>query len=648
MAEESNAQAIEAWKQKYYDSLEQAERKEKEWKRVDDLLRRAIQRLTLAADGLDQTLDGQLRDLRDAIRESGKSFQLEASIEAMSATLVKLDGKRARARAAMTAPDVVETLLDKITLPKSHGKSVKELKKRARAVEDEQVPALVDEFTQLLSTALTPESSAPESAGGGGLFGKLFSRKDAAPRSELVEPVSELRDRQPAAAPTPKDQTPGQRDMLLHLLERLAGHSKAVEIFKELRERVLRARTEQELKRIADTLAEGLSGAPASTPASPSADQGSEVSAEIPPDAALASDDSGEAPANRIECDFRDALVQLLERLAMPANFEARVDALKERLEDSSAPLESDTVLCEMAELVAEMRIEIQREKTELEDFLQHLTTRLQDIDSVVLGTESKRVASFENGRDLGNKVQAQILGIESSVRNVQEIDQLKSAVKLNVDAIIAHMEEHRKVEEQRNREVEAEVQALRGRLSELESESEELRSKVHYERNQAMTDALTGVPNRLAWDERIIQEYARWKRFQTPLALLVWDVDYFKKVNDDYGHKAGDKVLKVIANLLQENIRETDFLARYGGEEFVLLMTGAQDADVAAVAEKLRKAIEDCGFHYKGQEVPITISCGRTHFQPGDNIEAAFERADQALYRAKEAGRNRCISADN
>jgi len=125
----------------------------------------------------------------------------------------------------------------------------------------------------------------------------------------------------------------------------------------------------------------------------------------------------------------------------------------------------------------------------------------------------------------------------------------------------------------------------------------------------------------------------------------VIWDVDHFKKVNDTFGHKAGDKVLRTIARNLAGSIRETDFIARYGGEEFVHLMTGAELENCVAVADKLRGKIEATGFHFREQAVTITVSCGVTQFRDGDSSESWFERADRALYKAKQAGRNRCVS---
>jgi diguanylate cyclase len=138
-------------------------------------------------------------------------------------------------------------------------------------------------------------------------------------------------------------------------------------------------------------------------------------------------------------------------------------------------------------------------------------------------------------------------------------------------------------------------------------------------------------------------QEFARWKRYHQPLVLLIFDIDHFKRVNDTYGHKAGDKALKLIARTLQNNLRESDFLARFGGEEFVVLMPQTELNAAIGAANKLREAVEANQFHYQQKRVLITISCGATQFKDDDTIDSAFQRADQALYKAKQNGRNRC-----
>ncbi len=154
----------------------------------------------------------------------------------------------------------------------------------------------------------------------------------------------------------------------------------------------------------------------------------------------------------------------------------------------------------------------------------------------------------------------------------------------------------------------------------------------------------MTGLPNRLAYDERLYTEIARWKRYHSPLSLLIWDIDLFKQINDTFGHKAGDKTLILIAKLLSEHCRETDFVSRFGGEEFTMLLSDTDAQSALYTANKLRQLIEATAFNSSGKKISITISCGITQFTKNDTGESAFTRADKALYSAKKNGRNQCV----
>lgn len=151
--------------------------------------------------------------------------------------------------------------------------------------------------------------------------------------------------------------------------------------------------------------------------------------------------------------------------------------------------------------------------------------------------------------------------------------------------------------------------------------------------------DALTGLFNRLAAKERLHAEFARMKRAQVPYAVLMMDIDFFKKVNDTYGHDIGDKVLQAVAQVLQAHLRETDFLARFGGEEFVALLPDTTLYQAGEVAEKLRAAVAAAP---NATGYPLTLSIGLTLASPSDdNEDVAMNRADGFLYRAKNSGRN-------
>ena len=179
-------------------------------------------------------------------------------------------------------------------------------------------------------------------------------------------------------------------------------------------------------------------------------------------------------------------------------------------------------------------------------------------------------------------------------------------------------------------------------RVSTMEVEARAFQEDLELQRQKALQDPLTGLPNRAAWNERLEIERARQQRYGGDLSLAVVDIDHFKRINDSFGHLAGDKVLKIIAGELARRLRKTDFIARFGGEEFVLLLPATPLDGGRQLLEALRADIEACPFHFKGERVAITFSAGLTPMLPGEPGDAAFQRADEALYRAKHQGRNR------
>lgn len=159
-----------------------------------------------------------------------------------------------------------------------------------------------------------------------------------------------------------------------------------------------------------------------------------------------------------------------------------------------------------------------------------------------------------------------------------------------------------------------------------------------------ATTDALTGLTNRRVFDGRLCAEVDRAGRYQHPLSVLMLDIDHFKRVNDTYGHPAGDAVLQGLAGLLVKQVRTVDLAARHGGEEFVVLLPETDGGRAKGVGERIRKAVAGTPFLLPdGKEIPVTVSIGVACYPAcGGSAPELFERADQALYIAKQAGRNR------
>ncbi len=343
------------------------------------------------------------------------------------------------------------------------------------------------------------------------------------------------------------------------------------------------------------------------------------------------------------EVNVNEILLQLLDRLSLPPDLQQKVVVLQTKLEEVVKDEDWPELLDQIASLIGEVRKKVQAEKKDLEKFLAHLTKRLQAIDNSLQGVKEDQKSSYSHSVQLNSLLSEQMLEIRNSVQEASDLDQLKLVVDARLDAITDHMDRFRIKEQQRNQKARDRVGELTERLSVMEKETVELRNKVVKQRNLAMCDRLTGLPNRAAYDERLDQEYRRWRRFNESLCMVMIDVDHFKNINDNFGHKAGDKVLATIAAVIRDRIRETDFVARYGGEEFVALVTGAKIGDAFKVADKLRVSIESCGFHFRGARVPVTISAGIAEFRNNDTPDDVFERADKAMYEAKNNGRNCC-----
>lgn len=193
--------------------------------------------------------------------------------------------------------------------------------------------------------------------------------------------------------------------------------------------------------------------------------------------------------------------------------------------------------------------------------------------------------------------------------------------------------------------QLEKQVAEVKDQLAELKKETLLHTQRLEAQQHKLYLDSLTQVYNRTALDERFKLEFKRWQRYQTNTTIAFIDIDLFKQINDNFGHIAGDKALKIVARALQKSIKGKDFIARFGGEEFVLLLAEVAPDEILVILDKLRNTIKNIPFRFKGKQVSITISIGSTQFTSADSdYLEAFERADQALYEAKSAGRDKVI----
>jgi diguanylate cyclase (GGDEF)-like protein len=191
-------------------------------------------------------------------------------------------------------------------------------------------------------------------------------------------------------------------------------------------------------------------------------------------------------------------------------------------------------------------------------------------------------------------------------------------------------------------KKIQTQTYAMREELEELKRTSSKQSQLLEQVESKAMIDPLTQVFNRGAYNMEIAQMIKKFRRYKNPAALMIIDIDHFKVFNDDYGHKAGDSVLALVASVIRDAVRDTDMVFRYGGEEFVVLLNKIGLKNALTVAEKVRAQIESHHLTNKATVLKVTVSIGLSCFKKGDIETTIFERADKALYQGKQNGRNR------
>ena len=218
------------------------------------------------------------------------------------------------------------------------------------------------------------------------------------------------------------------------------------------------------------------------------------------------------------------------------------------------------------------------------------------------------------------------------------------------MDCLLRHVSEPLPQPPKANPTPRIEPYLLRVLASRVRNDNAHLQRSFHLQREYeqaAKTDLLTGVHNRRWMNEMFPRQISRSERASQPLALVMADIDHFKRLNDTYGHATGDVVLKAVARRLSDTLRPTDFLVRYGGEEFVALLQGATADTARIAAERVRRAIEQEEYPSvnAAAALRVTISLGIAILQAGDSLERLIERADIALYQAKAGGRNQVVA---
>ena len=344
------------------------------------------------------------------------------------------------------------------------------------------------------------------------------------------------------------------------------------------------------------------------------------------------------------DASVRATLAALLAELRKDKVLAARSESLDAQLADTLTRERLSAVLTDMTELTGQRIQRLESEKHEIATLLSHMVDKLDEIGRFVAEQKCSQMKSHASSETLNDQLAGEMRAMGESVDAASDLQQLRMQVRTRIESIDKHVQHFRERETALAEEMRKRSEHMRGRIAELETRAQRLQHQLEDEQRLSTIDMLTRIPNRLAYEKRIDEEINRWQRFGQPACLAVWDVDRFKKINDTYGHRAGDRVLGAIAECLSNRLRSTDFVARYGGEEFVMILPGTTCDDAGRVVDELRVAVAQIGFHFRGTPVAVTISAGLTQLLPADSAGAAFDRADKALYLAKQSGRDRCV----
>jgi len=673
------------WKEKYLKSIEQQEKLERRWAARLDLLRRGLVRSTLAAEGTDRAVDQCMKEMRDVVRTDDMDAALAALLPRLEKAVLDSEQRReTRVDQISTALTSLVTQLQKLPLPREVARPLKTFAKQldGRVGQAREIPLLLSELSGLQGQALNNLEPDGETARPGpGLLQRLFGAKDVA--NETVADESTLRPApQPAATkpvavePQPSEQSeeltqalrafaPQPQENVAPVIEpvapaQVAEPSSETFVYEAPPQAAAIETPEARVEpkpQVEEPAPESALAAFIETPEVQveTPDETTIGSLSLPPvleeldpdelqaDGAYALPDSPEPSYSSVAKHIEDTLLGLLEELSLPERHRPQAEAMRERLAHGLNWYELLPILDDLAVLMLAITDSGQHE---FEAYLKQLNERLEAFQGHLQVASEGHADSRSAARELDTQIREQVDGLQSSVQEAADLDSLKHVLESHLEGLLGTMDEHQQQRDLREQETAARLKGLAERVANMEQEAQGYREHLEVQRQKALIDPLTGLPNRAAWSERLDYEVNTWHQHGNNLSLAILDLDHFKRINDGYGHLAGDKVLKIIANVLRKRLRPTDFIARFGGEEFVLLMPDSSLADALAVGEVLRAAIEACPFHFKGEPVTITVSMGVAQFQPGERSDLALKRADEALYRAKAAGRNQVQAA--
>lgn len=568
------------WREKYLDALDAQDALEKQFAEQQEVLRRALVRVSVAADGQDAALDQIMTQLREKLRTANvgtmsNTIDLEHLLSRLEQAAIAFETQREQ-----SAQDIRQALGDTLkpleqfklsrSIKKEIDQFITQLPQRSKKVR--LYPALLQQLANIQLQALQ-EIKQPKLS----LLGKLLGGTDSPAQTEIV-----IADEQS----TSNRET--LEDLILH-----NTHDNEV------------ANTNNAQVTYPPTTTTQIQTTPS-------------ISPEL---------------STKLTCVLNDFLTGLENEVTI----KEKVTAIRLKLEQGL----NSSVLIPTLETLRHLVMEAYLAANQaFATYLHNVNQELAEIYSSLGGAVQSSAQEREASRQLQADMMREMQDLETNTTNATDLNQLKTQVKSQLGNIRQAIDTYQQTDGAQNH-LAQQLETLGTKIKHMEQEAEKNRTTLETHRHKALHDPLTELPNREAYNERAQAEVQRWERYRRPLCLAIFDIDHFKNINDNYGHQAGDRVLKVIGRSIAKRLREVDFFCRYGGEEFVALLPETTGETALEVLDKIRAAIANASFNYKDQPLEITVSVGISAFNQEDKLEDVFERADRALYNAKSSGRN-------
>ncbi|ARD45648.1 GGDEF domain-containing protein [Colwellia sp. PAMC 21821] len=287
---------------------------------------------------------------------------------------------------------------------------------------------------------------------------------------------------------------------------------------------------------------------------------------------------------------------------------------------------------------------DLEHERSRAKVFLSTLSDTLTSVQVSVSATISSSSECSEQHAKINQELSDKIKEVSMGINDAGSLTEMKVDVNDKIQQIAKTLQNKAKLEDKQRSTMHDRLNSMSAQVEKLEQQSKIFEKRIQEVTAKSFQDALTKLANRASFDEYFAKELVRFHHKQFDLAISVIDLDDFKRINDTFGHTAGDKTLQVIAETLTKVMGKDVFISRYGGEEFVIIFKDNDKITVMNKLNMLRKKVASLPFTFKGTRVSITLSIGVTLIQREDIVHSAFERADTALYRAKSEGKNKVI----